>query len=111
FRVFRFRWNQNRSLVFVYAFSSLEPYPLRPKTLPTSDPEQLAGVGLQHLWPDLVTDVELGEIGEPAIGRDHRPVRTEQHLILQYAVDIAHQDRREIFRRPAREVNVDIGLV
>src|SRR5580704_6529270 len=47
------------------------------------DPEQPARVGLQHLRPDLLADLELGEIGKPPVRRDHGPIRAEQHLILQ----------------------------
>src|SRR5258708_37791006 len=60
-----------------------------------SDTQELSRICLQYLRPDLVADLELGEIRYPAIGRDHRPVRTEQHLVLQNAVDVAHQDRRK----------------
>src|ERR1700760_506786 len=75
------------------------------------DPEQPARVGLQHLWPDLIADLELGEIGKPPVRRDHGPIRAEQHLILQNRIDVAHQDRREIFWRPAGEIDVDVRLV
>src|ERR1700728_2459248 len=67
------------------------------------DAQQLPRIGLQHFRPDLVADLEFGEVRHPAVGRDHRPVRSEQHLVLQNAVDVAHQDRRGIFWRPAGE--------
>src|SRR4051812_13490798 len=76
-----------------------------------SDTQKLARVGLQYFRPDLVANIELGKIRQPAVRRDHRPVRAEQHLVLQDGVDVAHQDRREIFRRPAGEIDVDVRFV
>src|SRR5581483_7662282 len=75
------------------------------------DAEQFPRVRLQHFRPDFLADVELGEIGKPAVRRDHRPIGAEQHLVLQDRVDIAHQDRWKIFRRPAGEVDIDIRFV
>src|SRR5256885_11150104 len=65
-----------------------------------SDTQKLTRVGLQYFRPDLVADIELGKIRQPAVRRDHRPVRAEQHLVLQDGVDVAHQDRRGIIWRP-----------
>src|SRR5437667_8565715 len=73
--------------------------------------QNLPRVGLQYFRPDFLPDVELGEIRQPAVRRDHRPVRAEQHLVLQDRVDVAHENRRKVFWRPAGEVDIDVRLV
>src|SRR5207302_776665 len=66
---------------------------------------------LQNQRPDLVLDRKLCEVGEPAIRTDQREVRAEQHLLLEQRVRVADQDLREVLRRPAREVDVNVRLV
>src|SRR6185312_6768321 len=86
----------------------LNASPMREPWLYTQNPPR---VGLQYLGPDFLADVEFGKIRQPAVRRDDRPVRAEQHLVLQNRIDVAHQDRRIICRRPAREVDIDVRLV
>ena len=56
-------------------------------------------------------DRELLEVGQPPVGSDQRVVRAEQHLVLQLRVRVSDQVLGEVLRRPAGEVDVDVGLV
>ena len=51
------------------------------------------------------------EVLQPAVGRDQRVVRAEQHLVLELGVRVLDQVRREVLRRPPAEVDVDVRLV
>ena len=48
---------------------------------------------------------------QPAVRGDHRVVRAEQHLPLQERVRVLDELGREVLRRPAGEVDVDLRLV
>ncbi len=74
-------------------------------------PQQTGGVVLGDVFAQLVFDVDLLKRRQPAFRTDHRPVRAKQHLLLQNRNVVALQDRREVFRRPANDVELDIGLV
>ena len=73
--------------------------------------EQAGGVLLEHQRPHLVVDLELLEVAQPAVRRDHRVVRAEQDLVLEQRVRVLDQLGREVLRRPARQVDVDLRLV
>ena len=73
--------------------------------------EQAGGVVLEDLGPDLGLDVELVEVGQPAVRGDDRVVRAEQDLVLQQGVRVPDELRREVLRRPAGQVDVDVRLV
>src|SRR5262249_35635942 len=49
-------------------------------------PEERGGVLLQDQRPHLVPERRLLEVGEPAVGRDQREVRAEQHLRAELRV-------------------------
>ena len=51
------------------------------------------------------------EVAQPAVRGDQREVRAEQHLVLELGVRVADQVLREVLRRPAGEVDVDVRLV
>ena len=51
------------------------------------------------------------EVLDPAVRRDQRKVGTEQHLVLELAVGVAHQLFGKVLRRPAGQIDVDVGLV
>ena len=53
----------------------------------------------------------LAKILDPAVGLNEREVGAEQHFGLELAVGVTHELRRKIFRAPAREVDIDVGLV
>ena len=74
-------------------------------------PEQAHGVLLEDQRAHLRLDVELVEVGEPAIRRDERIVGAEQHPVAQQRVGVLDQLRREVLRRPAGQVDVDLRLV
>src|SRR5690606_20062007 len=59
--------------------------------------EELDRVLLEDQRLDLVAETGVLEILEPALRRDQRVVRSEQHLVLQQRVRIVHQLRREVF--------------
>src|ERR1700729_93583 len=73
--------------------------------------EQARGVLLEHQRPHLVADRQLLEILQPAVGRDQREVRSEQHLVAQPRVRVLDEDLGKVLRRPAAQVDVDIRLV
>ena len=50
----------------------------------------------------------LLEVGEPAVGRDQRVVRAEQDVVLEERVRVLDELRREVLRRPAGQVDVDL---
>src|SRR5690349_25099794 len=58
--------------------------------------EQPRGVLLEHERADLVADRDLLEVVEPAVGRDQREVRAEEHLVLEPAVRVLDQVGREV---------------
>ena len=76
-----------------------------------SQPEQPPGVLLHDQRPDLVADRDLLEVGHPPVRRQQRVVGPEQHLVLQQRVRVLNQVRREILRRPAGQIDVDLRLV
>src|SRR5262245_52048363 len=82
----------------------------RPELLPLQ-PQQLRRILLEDQRAHLGSDVDLLEVRHPAVGRERRIVGAEQHLLAQQRVGVMHQNRREVFRRPAGEVDVDVGLV
>src|SRR5215471_9838243 len=73
--------------------------------------QQPRRVLLEDLRSYLVLDRQLGEVGEPAIRGEQREVRPEQDLVLQQGVGVLDELRREVLRRPARQVDVDLRLV
>src|SRR3954451_6683738 len=73
--------------------------------------EQSGGVLLEDQRPDLVVDLDALEVPQPALGRDHREVQTEQNLPFEQGVRVADELRREVLGRPAGEVDVDLWLV
>src|SRR5690348_10403984 len=48
---------------------------------PVRQAEQARGVVLQDQWPHLGIDLEALEVTQPAVGLDHREVRSEQDLV------------------------------
>src|SRR2546423_8832301 len=76
-----------------------------------SEREQPDGVLRQDERADLVAEPRLLEVGEPAVGRDHREVRPEEDLVAQLRVRVLDELRREVLRRPAGEVDPDVVLV
>jgi hypothetical protein len=60
--------------------------------------QQPDGVFLQDHGPHFGFHVELLEVRHPAVRRDGRIVRSEQHPVLDQRVGILHQVRREILR-------------
>jgi len=54
-----------------------------PANRPRSEPEQPDRVLFENERPHFVFDRDLFEIGQPAVGRQQRIVRAEQHLVLQ----------------------------
>src|SRR3954453_7131822 len=73
--------------------------------------EQARRVLLEDQWPHLVLERRLLEVGEPALRRDQRVVGAEEHAVAQLRVRVAHELLREVLRRPAGEVDVDLLLV
>src|SRR6204780_5003341 len=59
----------------------------------------------------LVLDLDLVEVGQPALRTDHWPVGTEKHLLLEKRVAVLEENLRKILWRPARQVDVDVRLV
>ena len=68
-------------------------------------PSEPRRVLLQHERPHLVLERRRLEVGEPAVGRDQREVRAEQHLRPELGVRVLDELRREVLRRPAGQVD------
>src|SRR4051794_19939418 len=62
--------------------------------------EHAHGVVLENQRPDVVLDVQLVEVGAPAVRGDDREVRAEQDLALEQRVGRPDQLRREVLGRP-----------
>src|SRR3546814_19204209 len=73
--------------------------------------EQAACVLLEDQRTNLRLYVEFLEIGEPAIGQDGGQVRAEQNTVIEQAVGVFYQDRREVVLRTAATFAVDLWLV
>src|SRR3970040_2689476 len=73
--------------------------------------EKFLGVLEQNLWSHLWLNTYLIELLHPSFHGERRPVRAEHDLVLDDGVDVLHELRRKILRRPARKVDVDIGFV
>ena len=69
------------------------------------------GLLLTRLDRTEAAEARFREVLEPAVRRDQRIVGAEQHLGLELRVRVLHQLRRKVFRRPARQVDVDVRLV
>ena len=65
------------------------------------EPEKARGVALDDIGAQFILDRDFFKIGQPTFGRDHGPVRAEQHLFSQDRIAIFHQNVWEIFWRPA----------
>ena len=76
-----------------------------------AEPEQPHRVLFQNQRPHVILDTDLLEIRQPAIRRQQRVVRPEQHLCFEQRVGVLNQRRREILRRPAGEIDVHLRLV
>src|SRR3977135_4505439 len=74
-------------------------------------PEQAHRVLLQDERPHLVADGDLLEIGKPGSGRQHPVVGSEPPLVLEERIRIPDKRRREVLRRPAREIDVPLRFV
>src|ERR1700761_466884 len=88
------------------------PTPAIVKLHGSGSPEtkQFYGIFLQDKRSYVRLDVEGVEVPQPPVGSDDRPIGPEQHFMLQQTVGVSHQDRREIFRRPARQIDVHVWL-
>src|SRR5690606_2154940 len=73
--------------------------------------EQPGGVLLQDERPYVGPNVDLLEVRQPAVRRDHGVVRTEQYLALEQGVGVLDKQWREVLRRPTGQVDVDLRLV
>src|SRR5579863_6626390 len=73
--------------------------------------EELGGIFLEDQRPDIVLERGLREIRHPAVRGEQRIVRSKEHFRSQQRVRVLHQVRRKIFRRPARKIDVNLGLV
>src|SRR5690606_12761753 len=83
----------------------------RPWSAYAIESQGLDRVLLEDQVVNLGPEVGRLEVLEPAIRRDERKVGAEQHLVLELAVRIAHELFREILRRPAGEIDVNVRLV
>src|SRR5688572_4191392 len=70
----------------------------------SSELQQIDGVALQDQRPNFFADIDLLEIGKPALRRDQRVVRAEQYFSLELRVRVLNELRRKVLRRPARKV-------
>ena len=76
-----------------------------------SEAEEPGRVLLEDLRADLVLDLQLLEVGQPAVGREDRVVGAEEDLVLEQRVGVLDELRREVLRGPAGEVDVHARLV
>src|SRR3954447_15273774 len=56
-----------------------------------AEAEEPYGVVLEDLGPHRILDVELLEVGQPAVRLDHREVGAEEDLVLQQRVGVLDQ--------------------
>ena len=56
-------------------------------------------------------DVHRRQLVQAALRLDERIVASEHELVLQAALHLADHLRRDVLRGPARDVDVDVGLV
>src|SRR5213079_301521 len=63
--------------------------------------QQACRVLLEDLGADLVLDLELREVREPAVRGQDRVVRAEEDLVLEERVRVLDQLGREVLRGPA----------
>src|SRR5689334_23539516 len=73
---------------------------LCPEVSSSVELEKVDGVALEYQRANLVANVDLREIGEPALRRDQRIIRAEQHFSLELSICVLHELRREVLRRP-----------
>src|SRR5882672_3522890 len=69
------------------------------------------GVAVIEFFPERVRETELVPLLEQPLVRDARIVTAEHHLVLQPSAHVAHKRLRQISRRPARHLPIDIALV
>jgi hypothetical protein len=74
---------------------SASSVPSRGKRL-SSESQRRYRIFLQNQIVNLGLEARFAEILDPAVGRNQRKIRTEQHLALQLSVGVLHQLRREI---------------
>ena len=75
------------------------------------EPQQARRVALDDVRAQLIFDGDLVKVRQPALRRDHRPVGAEQNLLAQDRIAVPDKDVGELFRRPAAEIDIDVGLV
>src|SRR5688500_7964054 len=79
------------------------PYPLS-----TSEAEDAFGVAVVEFFQERIGEAELVPFLEQARVGDARIIAAEHHLVLEPAAHVADERGRQIFRRPARHLPIDI---
>src|SRR5713226_6170003 len=80
-------------------------------TLWLRQPEQPLAVADQQLLKHRFWDLQRPQLVQASLGLDERVVAPENKLVLQPVLQVAHDLRRDVPRRPARDVDVDVRLV
>src|SRR5262245_2138224 len=73
--------------------------------------KKLLRVLQNNLPPNFLFYLQGFEVLEPTLGLKHGIVGAEQHFVLKKAVGVLDQHRPEVFRRPPRKIDIDVGLV
>src|SRR5215475_15333853 len=73
--------------------------------------KKLLRVLQNNLPPNFLFYLQGFEVLEPTLGLKHGIVGAEQHFVLKKAVGVLDQHWPEIFRRPPRKIDIDVGLV